>query len=126
MRDFQKAAARIERMRKRTPKAVGSGLRIIAEEIMTDVKASRPGAGVPKDTGALASTGRVEGPNTLNQVELSFGGAAAPYALRQHEEMSYSHPLGEAQYLVRGVERWRANGVSVDRALNAILREIEE
>src|SRR3990172_2540728 len=87
--------------------SIGRGLRMIGEEIMTDVRASRPGAGVPRDTGALASTGRVEGPVATPlgpAVELSFGGAAASYALAQHEILTYHHKVGEARYLVRGME----------------------
>ena len=92
-----------------------SGLRVIGETIMTDVKASRPGEGVPRDTGELAGSGRVEGPDA-GVVRLTFGGAAAPYALRQHEELGYRHTLGEARYLVRGLERW-ARGSNVEDAL---------
>jgi hypothetical protein len=84
---------------------------------MLDVKASRPGEGVPVDTGALRSTGRVEGPKN-DEVELSFGGAAAPYALKVHEEdPERRHTVGEHRYLVRGMDRWRQNGASVRRAL---------
>jgi hypothetical protein len=86
-----------------------SGLRVVGETIMTDVKASRSGAGVPRDTGALAASGRVSGPSASGAVDLTFGGAAAPYALRQHEELSYRHPVGEARYLVRGVERFASS-----------------
>lgn len=114
---FRHAAQRIERLRANLGKGARSGLRILGEEIMLDVKASRPGAGVPVAKGTLRSTGRVEGPNNRGQVELSFGGASAPYALRQHEEMHYHHEVGEARYLVRGVERWQAHGLSTSKAL---------
>lgn len=84
---------------------MGSGLRVAGEEIMTDVKASRSGAGVPVDENVLRPSGRVEGP-VRNTVELSFGGASAPYALKQHEDVTFRHTVGEARYLVRGAERF--------------------
>jgi len=106
-RSFSAAAKAIEDFsRTLDRKVVPSGLRQIGEEIMTDVRSSRPGQGVPRDEGVLAASGRVDGPKD-NRVELSFGGAAAPYALRQHEELQWRHTVGEARYLVRGVDRWK-------------------
>ena len=93
-----------------------NGLRVIAETLMTDINASRPGHGIPVDTGAMRASGRVTGPDTSGAVELSYGGAAAPYTLRQHEELSYRHPVGEARWLVRALERW-ATGHNVEDAL---------
>lgn len=106
---------------------------------MTDVKASRAGHGVPVHTGfspstgkptgrtggALRSTGRVEGPSEGKrpQVTLSFGGPAAKYALAQHERLDYKHNLGEARYLVRGLERWRAGQ---SQALDALKKNAED
>ena len=87
--------------------------RVIGEEIMADVKASRPGHGVPVDEGTLRNSGRVTGgggPAAMQRVALEFGGAAAPYALIQHENLQYAHPVGEARYLVRGLERWTPQG----------------
>jgi hypothetical protein len=117
---FRAAAKRIKVASRNLGVSTGQGLRMIGEEIMTDVKASRPGAGVPRDTGALAGTGRVEGPVPTPfgpVVELSFGGAAAPYALPQHEILTYRHKVGEARYLVRGMERWKPGGSAAMDAL---------
>ena len=122
---FKAAAKQIERLSMKLRKKTISGLRVIGEEIMLDVKASRSGRGVPVDKGTLRSTGRVEGPKH-DEVELSFGGAAAPYALEQHENVSLRHTVGEARYLVRGVDRWQANGASVKRALADLNRAVEE
>lgn len=77
----------------------------VANEILTDVKVSRPNKGVPRDTGSLANSGRAT-PAGKCKAEVTFGGAAAPYALVQHERTDYNHKLGEARYLIRGVERW--------------------
>src|SRR5688572_25360770 len=74
----------------------GRQMRIDAEQIMTDVKQSRPGHGVPRDTGVLAGSGRVDGPSSGGIVSLTFGGAAAAYALRQHEDLTLRHNIGEA------------------------------
>jgi hypothetical protein len=115
---FRDAARTIERLAKAQGQTLrqGAGLRVIGEEIMTDVKASRPGRGVPVDTGALRSTGRVTGPAN-GVVRLSFGGTAAPYAIIQHEVLHFHHTVGEARYLVRGVERWTPNGSAAMQAL---------
>lgn len=116
-RSFDRAARRIASAGRKLNKIGGSGVRLIGEEIMTDIKASRPGRGVPRDTGKLASTGRVEGPDRRKTVTLSFGGDAAPYALIQHEAVHFHHKLGEARYLVRGMERWRPSGSPAMQAL---------
>ncbi len=83
---------------------------------MTDVKASTPGHGVPRDEGILAGTGKVTGPSG-GVVTLRFGGPAAPYAVVQHENLDFRHTVGEARYLVRGLERWQPGGKSSIRAL---------
>lgn len=109
-KEFRKIAKSIERAYKDVGQRVPSGLRIIGEEIMSDVKASGPGKGVPIDTGVLRASGRVDGPKMVKGqpvVTLSFGGAAAPYALIQHEGLHFRHRLGEARYLVRGVQRYK-------------------
>ena len=122
-RSFKAAAARVKAAaRKIGGGNFGRGLRMIGEEIMLDVKASRPGAGVPRDTGVLAGTGRVEGPVMVGKmptVELSFGGAAADYALIQHEVLTYRHKVGEARYLVRGIERWTPDSSAAMAAIKA-------
>jgi len=119
---FRRAALRIRKCANLMAGVARGGLRLIGEEIMTDVKASRPGAGVPRDTGALASTGEVTQPEP-EVVELSFGGVAAEggkdvgYALIQHENLEFHHALGEARYLVRGLERWKPDGSAAVKAI---------
>ena len=114
VRNVAEVARKIETLARAGGDANVSGARVIGEQIMTDVKASRPGAGVPVDTGALRQTGRVDGPDARGVVRLSFGGAAASYALRQHEDLSYRHTVGEARYLVRGLERWERGNAPED------------
>jgi hypothetical protein len=91
-----------------------SGMRVAGEEIATDVRASRPGAGIPRDEGVLAASITVTGPAADNVVRITAGGAAAPYALRQHEDMTFRHRLGEARYLIRALERWVRGGRPID------------
>lgn len=119
-----KGIAEIARNLERAARAAGdvtaSGNRMLGESIMTDVKAASSGKGVPVDEGTLRSSGRVSGTKV---VRLTFGGAAAPYALYQHEVVGLRHRVGEARYLVRGVERAVAGG-TVQAALDQIGDEV--
>jgi len=107
---FSDVAGKIQTMMKEAGETQASGTRVGGELIMTDVKASRPGQGVPRDKGTLGNSGRVSGPDNKGRVSLTFGGAAAVYALFQHEVTKLLHKLGEARYLIRGVERFIADG----------------
>lgn len=108
MRSFRLAVAQINHAAKQIKDETGSSIRMFAEEILTDVKDSRPGHGVPVDTGALRGTGQVKSEGKKHpKVSIAFGGPAAPYALVQHEVLKFHHTVGESRYLVRGLERWR-------------------
>lgn len=122
-RGFDRVRRKMKRMASEAGAQMPSGLRILGEHVMTDVKNSRPGRGVPKDRGTLANTGRVTGPDPEGVVRLTFGGASAPYAVVQHERTDYSHRLGEARYLVRGVERASDEGAPL-RALEEVGEEL--
>lgn len=115
-RSFRGAAKAIERLAKEMERRVPSGLRVIGEELKTDANASRPGHGVPVDEGVLRSTGRVTGPEG-NEVEWSYGGAAAPYAIVQHERLDFRHTVGEARWMIRAIDRWKPDGSAGMRAL---------
>lgn len=70
------------------------------EQIMTRSKRTF----VPVDTGVLRGTGHVEEPVIQGgsiEVTMGYGGPAAPYALRQHEDLTFNHPVGQAKYLER-------------------------
>lgn len=116
-RNFARAARKLSTYGRRVRRPLGGALRQIGEEIMTDAKASSPGRGVPVDTGVLRNSGRVTGPRPNLTVLLSFGDAAAPYALIQHESMDFAHTVGEPRYLVRAVDRWKPNGSSAIEGL---------
>ena len=104
--ELRQAARRIAAYAKQMNERAGIVLYQIGEEIITDVKSTRGKVGVPRDTGALANSLRAVRVDD-HRVELTAGGAAAPYALVQHERVDFVHKQGEARYLVRGVERWR-------------------
>lgn len=59
-------------------------------------------AQVPIDTGALRASGIVTKPyvvGTTATVQISYGGAAAPYAVIVHEDLEANHPVGKAKFL---------------------------
>jgi hypothetical protein len=123
-RSFLAATGKLKEARRRVGTAFSLfGARAIGEEIMADIKNSSPGHGVPVDTGALRATGQVTvtGTGSRQHVMLSFGGAAVLYARIQHEVLWFRHKVGEARYLVRGMERWRR---STSRAWQALRGEI--
>lgn len=73
-------------------KAAMKGLRKLGEEILTEAKEL-----CPVDSGTLRQSGSVRANSKNKTVEISFN---TPYALKQHEEMSYNHPNGgQAKYL---------------------------
>jgi hypothetical protein len=123
-REFKRARNKLVKLAGNLDKKTPDAVRMIGEDILTDVSSSRPGAGVPRDEGTLAGTGRCE--LVGKSAEISFGGSAAPYALVQHENTDYVHRLGEARYLIRGVERWEPGGVSAKRALAELQMEINK
>lgn len=115
---FAKAAKRIRSIKGFMRRVTQIGLRGIGEEILTDVKASTSGHGVPVDKGNLRASGVVEQPSP-SAVEISFGNEAVQYALIQHEDVSLHHKVGEARYLVRGLERWKPDGSVAMEAMKA-------
>lgn len=58
---------------------------------------------VPVDTGALKGSGYVSEPRVelgKIEVEIGYGGPAAQYAVRQHEDLTLNHPNGgQAKFL---------------------------
>lgn len=80
------------------PKKVAAILFKEANFIMTTSKGL-----VPVDLGTLKSTGHVSLPlitKSSIEVTLAYGGPAAPYALDQHENLSYQHKgHGQPKYL---------------------------
>ena len=123
VRNFSRAAQQVGAYGDAMDPPFMKSLRMVAEEIMTDAKTSLPGRGVPRETGILAASGAVDGP-IGNLVLLSFGGVASAYAMKQHEDMTLRHPLGEPRYLVRAVERWQPDGSAAMDALKEQARQL--
>jgi hypothetical protein len=94
---MDRVIARLERLAQRFPDEVGNALRAEAEIEMTEAKKR-----TPVKTGALRGSGHVTGPERSWRdiaVVLSFGGPAAPYAVRVHEDLTAFHRVGQAKFL---------------------------
>lgn len=97
IRGLPEVRAALRRYGRRANKGLAAGLYQEGERIMAVSKTE-----VPVDQGVLRSTGHVQLPKEEAgrvSVTLGYGGPAAPYALRQHEELSYRHTVGKAKYL---------------------------
>ncbi|HXH11157.1 MAG TPA: HK97 gp10 family phage protein [Alphaproteobacteria bacterium] len=91
----------------------------VGEQIMTEAKAL-----TPVDTGALRASGTVLPPEqdgTTVRVVLGFGGPAIPYALRQHEDVTLRHTVGQAKFLE---QPFNAIAGQLDTHLAAAVRRI--
>jgi hypothetical protein len=121
---FNAIARRMVALGTEVPSGIGRALRTVGENIVKDVQNYGPGRGVPYRTGKLSRSGRVEGPETdvKQTVTVAFGGGEAFYGLIVHENPSAQHPVGEARYLVRGMERVATEGKTATKeALQAEL-----
>jgi len=112
-------ARNMQTIRAATGPELRASLHTEAELIMTDIKT---GGWVPKDTGALETSGFVEPTKLVGDVAvatLGFGGAATRYALIQHEAQHFNHPgQGQAKYLEAPLRLW------APRILEPIARRI--
>ncbi len=78
--------------------ALAKALFAEATDILNESKEKQ----VPVDFGALRDSGDVDLPKTTiggTFVEIFFGGPSAPYALVQHENLTFGHTVGKAKYL---------------------------
>jgi len=89
------AAAKLRRIAIKYPAKIGAALRLEGELIMTAAKQNH----VPVDLGTLRGSGKVSQPSGgklvgIGKIEvvMSFGDAAAPYALAVHEHPSTHSP----------------------------------
>jgi hypothetical protein len=120
VRGLREVKAALRRAGRAGNRGLKKGLYQEGEGIMAESKTE-----VPVDKGILKSTGHVEPPREERGtvvVKIGYGGAAAPYALRQHEELSYRHTVGKAKYLTDPAER-RSHGMA-GRLAKHIEREI--
>ena len=88
-------------IRARSPAAADAALREIKEA--TDPL-------TPRDTGALIASGSV------SEGRIAY---TAPYAARQHEDLSYRHSNGGAKYLERGI---RAGSKAASEAIMKVMK----
>ena len=90
--------ATLKRIAAKFPDRVAAALYTEAQVIMTASKRL-----VPVETGILRASGQVAMPERNGRrisVTLSYGGAAEPYAIVQHESLDFKHPNGgQAKFL---------------------------
>jgi len=94
MDDLERSLARILR---NLPIATAAALYREGEQIMGDSHEE-----APVDQGVLKNNGFVFPPNITGdtvEVTLGYGGEAAEYAVKQHEDMTLSHTHGKAKFL---------------------------
>lgn len=92
--------AKLHRLGQNAAWELGKALYHEGERIMGDSKANY----VPVDKGILRASGHVLLPQMESKggpiVVMGYGGPAVPYALRQHEELTWNHPgQGQPKYL---------------------------
>lgn len=120
--DFGRA---LDMLKSDVTKALESALYVEGERMMTTSKLE-----CPVDTGTLRSSGHVAPPHTdimghTVTVSLGYGGAAADYALRVHEDLNMHHTVGKAKFLedpVREAVNSGRAGMRVEQQLRAALR----
>jgi hypothetical protein len=98
LRGEEQMIANLRRLAREEPHKVGRALYEEGEDIMREAKLI-----TPVDTGTLRGSGHVRLPEIKLgsvSVELGFGGAAAPYAIYVHENLTARHnPPTRAKYL---------------------------
>ena len=98
--------AKLKAAGKRAPVHLAGPLKLEGELIMTKSKQI-----TPVDLGTLRASGVVHRPDisrTKVTVEMGYGGAAAAYALIQHERTDYTHTVGAAKFLEKPVKEAKA------------------
>lgn len=90
--------AALQKLGAQAPRALGGGMYREMETMMGRSKDTF----VPVDTGALRASGQVHPPvyaGSSVSVTAGYGNSSVAYALRQHEDLSYRHAVGQAKYL---------------------------
>lgn len=78
-----------------------AGARALYDEMVKVIDAARTDF-VPVETGALRDSAFIEPPVMTERgatFRFGFGGPNAPYAVIQHEDLTYRHKVGQAKYL---------------------------
>ena len=120
LRDMRRA---LDKAQSRQDKAAAAAMYEIQSRVIAEAQLR-----APVDLGPLRASGvtlppvRV-GPTTT--VIAGFGGAAAEYAIPQHERLDYSHTVGEAKYLERPFLEMRPKmGAMMAVAMRRALRRL--
>ena len=123
----EQVAAQLRRHLDAARKAAETALYQGGSIIMTEAKKR-----APLDVGTLRNSGYVTLPKREGDevfVEVGFGGAAKAYAVKQHEELSYHHEVGEAKYLENAInvkeQEVRAHVKRVSEAALASGRDVD-
>jgi hypothetical protein len=103
--------------------ALAAGMVEEQEQVITAAKQR-----TPVDTGTLKGSGTVLPPKfsgSRAEVVAGFGGAAQDYAIVVHEDLSASHPVGEAKFLERSfLERANGMGRNLAAHIGAALKRL--
>ncbi len=107
-KDFARASASVRR-------GAAVGVQVAAHDLLAQ---SVPLA--PLDLGDLRRSGSVDGPRTDGNRVLAVVGYGEPYAVVQHENLSFHHDEGQAKYLEEPARR------NAERYATEITRRIRE
>lgn len=105
MKGLKELRAALKKVREDAHAAADRAVYVAGNEVMTDAKMR-----APIDTGVLRASGYVTLPEN-GKVELGFGGAAAEYALVQHERTEFRHETGEAKFLENAINAVDVEGI---------------
>ena len=103
---LDKLQAKLKTAGKTAASDLAGPLKLEAELIMTKSKQV-----TPVDLGTLRASGVVRRPDISRHkvtVEMGYGGAAAAYALVQHERTDFTHTVGAAKFLEKPVKEAKA------------------
>lgn len=98
-RGAKEMAAKMRRIAQMQPRRVAAAT--FAEYAIELTEAKQR---TPVDTGALRASGYLTEPAVNGKridLEIGFGGPAAPYAVYVHERLDVHHPVGEPKFLER-------------------------
>ncbi len=104
---LDKLQTRLKTSEKNAVRQLGRGVFVEAQRIMTTSKRDF----VPVDQGTLKASGHVDPPTVRSktvEVVLGYGGAAAAYALVQHERTDFKHTVGQSKFLEKPVRAARS------------------
>jgi len=101
------------------PKVAGAALYEHGQNIMVDSVEMAPLG----ETGALRGGAYCTLPDDEGGVEIGYGGPAGPYLVRQHEDTTLKHKVGEHHFLTKAVQKHAGNLTrTLARAIDTFMR----